>query len=80
DLDGIAQPLTEPVTRNQSPVFAKDGSLLVWSRATKGSADYAIMAADPADPKSRRLVWQGIGAVGPQDISADKATVLLAKG
>ncbi|WP_116968384.1 prolyl oligopeptidase family serine peptidase [Blastomonas sp. UPD001] len=80
DLDGIAQPLTEPVTRNQAPVFAKDGSLLVWSRATKGSADYAIMAADPADPKSRRLVWQGTGAVGPQDISADKATVLLAKG
>lgn len=80
DLDGTAQPLTEPVTRNQSPVFAKDGSLLVWSRATKGSADYAIMAADPADPKSRRLVWQGTGAVGPQDISADKATVLLAKG
>jgi len=80
DLDGLAQPLTEPVTRNQSPVFAKDGSLLVWSRATKGSADYAIMAADPADPKSRRLVWQGTGAVGPQDISADKATVLLGKG
>ncbi|GAA0638021.1 S9 family peptidase [Sphingomonas ursincola] len=80
DLDGVGQPLTEPVTRNQSPVFAKDGSLLVWSRATKGSADYAIMAADPADPKSRRLVWQGNGAVGPQDISADKTTVLLAKG
>lgn len=80
DLDGVGQPLTEPVTRNQSPVFAKDGSLLVWSRATKGSADYAIMAADPADPKSRRLVWQGTGAVGPQDISADKTAVLLAKG
>ncbi len=80
DLDGVGQPLTEPVTRNQSPVFAKDGSLLVWSRAIKGSADYAIMAADPADPKSRRLVWQGTGAVGPQDISADKTTVLLGKG
>lgn len=80
DLDGVGQSLTEPVTRNQSPVFAKDGSLLVWSRATKGSADYAIMAADPADPKSRRLVWQGTGSVGPQDISADKATVLLSKG
>ncbi|MDM7957418.1 prolyl oligopeptidase family serine peptidase [Blastomonas sp.] len=80
DLDGIGQPLTEPVTRNQSPVFAKDGSLLVWSRATKGSADYAIMAADPADAESRRMVWQGTGAVGPQDISADKLTVLLGKG
>ena len=80
DLDGAAQALTEPVTRNQSPVFSKDGSLLVWSRATKGSADYAILAADPADPASRRVVWQGTGAVGPQDISADKATVLLAKG
>lgn len=80
DLDGRAQSLTEPVTRNQSAVFSKDGSLLIWSRASKGSADYAIMAADPADPKSRRLVWQGTGAVSPQDISADKSTVLLAKG
>lgn len=80
DLDGVGQPLTEPVTRNQSPVFAKDGSLLVWSRAIKGSADYAIMAADPTDPKSRRMLWQGTGAVGPQDISADKATVLLGRG
>jgi len=80
DLDGMAQPLTEPVTRNQSPVFAKDGSLMVWSKATRGSADYAIMAADPADPKSRRMVWQGTGSVGPQDISADKATVLLTRG
>ena len=80
DLDGLAQPLTEPVTRNQSPVFSKDGALIVWSRATKGSADYAIMAADPADAASRRLVWQGTGAVGPQDISADKQTVLLGKG
>jgi dipeptidyl aminopeptidase/acylaminoacyl peptidase len=80
DLDGLARPLTEPVTRNQSPVFAKDGTLLVWSRATKGSADYAIMAADPADASSRRLVWQGTGAVGPQDISEDKQTVLLTRG
>ena len=80
DLDGVAQTLTEPVTRNQSPVFSKDGSLLVWSRATKGSADYAIMAADPANPASRRLVWQGTGAVGPADISPDKQSVLLTKG
>lgn len=80
DLDGAAQPLTEPVTRNQSPVFSSDGSLLVWSRAIKGSGDYAIMAADPADPASRRVLWQGTGAVSPQDISADKTKVLLSRG
>jgi len=79
DLDGVAQSLTEPVTRNQSPVFSKDGSLLVWSRATKGSADYAIMAADPADPASRKMVWQGTGAIGPDDISPDRQTVLLSR-
>lgn len=80
DLDGMAQSLTEPVTRNFSPVFSADGSLLVWSRAIKGSADYAIMAADPADPVSRRMVWQGTGAVSPQDISADKTRILLSRG
>ena len=35
------------------------------------SGDYAIMAANPLDPASRRVAWQGTGAVGPADISAD---------
>lgn len=71
--------LTEPGTRNQGATFAKDGSLLAWSRASKGSADYAIMVADPANPASRRQVYQGTGAIGPSDIAPDKRSILLTR-
>jgi dipeptidyl aminopeptidase/acylaminoacyl peptidase len=78
-LTGEPQTLTEPGTRNQSPVFSKDGRLLAWSRAVKGSPDYAILAADPSDPASRRVVHQGQGAIVPVDMSADKRTLLIAR-
>jgi dipeptidyl aminopeptidase/acylaminoacyl peptidase len=75
-----AQPLTEPGTRNQSVAFSKDGRLVAWSRATRGSADYAIMVADPSNPASRRVAWQGTGSVGPSDISADGRRILVTRG
>lgn len=77
DLDGVAVPLTEAGTRNQSAVYARDGRTIAWSRAVKGSADYAIMVADPADPATRRVAWQGTGAVGPADITADGSRILI---
>lgn len=77
---GAAGQLTEPGTRNQSATFSRDGRLLAWSRASRGSADYAIMVADPQDPSSRRVAWQGTGAVGPVDISADNGRILVARG
>ncbi|MFN3944449.1 MAG: S9 family peptidase [Allosphingosinicella sp.] len=79
-LTGQAAQLTEPVTRNQQPVFSRDGRLLAWSRAVRGSADYAILVADPADPASRRVAWQGTGAVGPAAISSDNSRILVARG
>lgn len=78
-LSGEPAALTEPGTRNQSPVFSKDGRLVAWSRAVKGSADYAILTADPADPSSRRVAYQGQGSIAPADISPDKATLLIAR-
>lgn len=78
-LAGQAVQLTEPGTRNQSPVFSKDGRLVAWSRAVKGSADYAIMLGNPSDPNSRRLVWQGNGSVSPADISADAGRILVTR-
>ncbi|HET9429453.1 MAG TPA: prolyl oligopeptidase family serine peptidase [Allosphingosinicella sp.] len=76
---GETRQLTEPGTRNQSAVVSKDGRLVLWSRATRGSPDYAILAADPNDPASRRVVWQGTGAVGPTDVSADGRRVLVSR-
>jgi dipeptidyl aminopeptidase/acylaminoacyl peptidase len=76
---GDARQLTEPGTRNQSLTLSRDGRLLAWSRARRGSADYAILTADPMNPGSRRVAWQGTGAVGPADISADNRQVLIAR-
>jgi dipeptidyl aminopeptidase/acylaminoacyl peptidase len=79
-LTGGAVQLTEPGTRNQAPVFSKDGRMVAWSRALRGSADYAILVADPADSASRRVAWQGTGAVFPSDISADGRRILVTRG
>ncbi|HEX9954692.1 MAG TPA: prolyl oligopeptidase family serine peptidase, partial [Allosphingosinicella sp.] len=79
-LSGEPVQLTEPGTRNQAPVFSKDGRLLLWSRALKGSSDYAIFSADPAVPATRRLVYQGKGAVTPAAISPDGRWALLSRG
>lgn len=71
--------LTEPGTRNQQVVLSRDGRLMAWSRALKGSADYAILTADPADPNSRRVAFQGEGAIGPADVSSDKSRLLISR-
>jgi dipeptidyl aminopeptidase/acylaminoacyl peptidase len=76
---GDPVPLTEPGTRNQAPVFSKDGRLAVWSRAVKGSADYAILVADPTDPASRRVAYQGRGSIAPAAVSPDGKRVLLSR-
>jgi dipeptidyl aminopeptidase/acylaminoacyl peptidase len=78
-LSGDPGQLTEPGTRNQALVISKDGRLAAWSRATKGSPDWAIIVADPADPASRRLAWQGKGSVSPSDISADRSRILVTR-
>ncbi|HEY7809532.1 MAG TPA: S9 family peptidase [Allosphingosinicella sp.] len=79
-LSGEPVQLTEAGTRNQAPVFSKNGRLLLWSRALKGSSDYAIFAADPANPAARRLVYQGKGAITPEAISADGRRALISRG
>jgi hypothetical protein len=78
-LSGPAIALTEPGTRTQSVVFSRDGRLAAWSRAVRGSADYAILVADPADSSSRRVAWQGSGAVYPADISDDGRRILVSR-
>ena len=79
-LDGTTAQFTEPGTRNQGATFSRDGRMLAWNRAVRGSADYAIFTANPADAASARLLWQGTGAVGAADISEDGRTILVTKG
>ena len=76
-LTGEPVALTEAKTRNQSYAFSKDGRLVAWARALKGSGDYAILAADPSNPASRRVVYEGKGSWGVADISPDKSRILL---
>ncbi|MBY8821612.1 S9 family peptidase [Sphingomonas colocasiae] len=79
-LTGEAVQLTQAGTRNQSPVFSADGKLLAWAQATKGSGSYAIFVTDPATPSAPRLLYRDAGNVGPEDISADKASLLFSRG
>ncbi len=78
-LTGDPVQLTEPGTRNLSAVFSPDGKLLAWSRATKGSAEYALYVADPADARSAKSVYRETGSISPDDISADPAQVLFTR-
>ena len=78
-IAGGSTPLTEPGTRNQAAVFERSGARMAWSRAVRGSADYAILLASPADASSRRVAWQGSGAVAPADFSADGRRLLVAR-
>ena len=76
-LTGEPAPMTEPGTRNQSIEISKDGLLMAWSRAVKSSGDYAILTANPSDPASRRVAFQGQGSVAPADILTDKSRILI---
>ena len=76
-LTGDALALTELGTRNESLTFSKDGHVAAWSRAVKGSGDRAIITIDPANPATRRVAYEGKGAISPASISPDGKQILL---
>lgn len=78
-LAGVATPLTEAGTRNQSPVFSRDGALMAWARATRGSAAYAILGIDPKAGGKPRTLYQSDGAVAPADIAPDAARLIFVR-
>jgi dipeptidyl aminopeptidase/acylaminoacyl peptidase len=79
DLAGSSTLLTTPGTRNQGPVISRDGRLLAWSQATKGSADYAILAVDPAQPGPPRVLHKANGSLFAADIAGDRSALLFAR-
>ena len=82
-LTSISEPrpvnYTEPQTRNGGPVFSRDGRLALWSQVRPGEPDYDIIAMDPSDPDSRRVVFEGTGLVSPVDIAPDGRSALFAR-
>ncbi len=79
-LAGTATRLTEGgTTRNGSPVFSRDGRLLVWTRATKGTAAYTLLATDPTTGGAARTVYQADGAVQPEDLSPDNGQLIFSR-
>ncbi len=78
-LTGEPAQLTEFGTRNQSAAFSPDGRMMAWSRATKGSAEYTIYVADPANARSAKSVHRETGSISPDDISADRTQVLFTR-
>lgn len=79
ELTGTAAQLTEPGTRNEGPAFSKDGRLLVWSRATKGSTAYTIVGTDPVAGGTARSLYEAEGAVAPAAISDDKSRLVFVR-
>jgi dipeptidyl aminopeptidase/acylaminoacyl peptidase len=77
DADGKTTQLTEAGTRNQSPAWSKDASVLVWSRAVKGSADYDVLMRDASGVT--KVIYKGQGQVSPLAVSPDGKTVLLGR-
>jgi dipeptidyl aminopeptidase/acylaminoacyl peptidase len=78
-LTGDPVQLTETGTRNQGGAFSPDGKMLAWSRATKGSAEYALYVGDPSDARSAKSVYREAGSISPDDISADRSKVLFTR-
>lgn len=79
-LTGTAVQLTETGTRNQSPAFSKDGTLLVWSQARKGTAGYTLLGVDPKTGGTPRTLYRADGAVAPADIAPDKSRLVFVRG
>jgi dipeptidyl aminopeptidase/acylaminoacyl peptidase len=79
DASGRETQLTETGTRNGSPAWSKDGSVLVWARSTKGSGDADILMRDSSAPGGAKVIFKGEGAISPEAVSADGKTVLLGR-
>jgi dipeptidyl aminopeptidase/acylaminoacyl peptidase len=78
-LGGEEMRISDPGSRNQSLVFAKDGSLAVWARVNAGDPDYDIIAMSPSDPASRKVIFEAQGATAPLALSPDGKSLLMSR-
>jgi len=71
--------LTDPEVRNGSAAFSANGNVMVWTRPLGDSGDYGITVANPDDPLTRRIVYEGEGAWFPGGVSPDGTTAVIQK-
>ncbi len=74
---GLARQLTEPGTRNESFVWSDDGRQVAWSYVPASEPNYDVYVSGSANAQARQRVFDGEGAVYPQDFSADGGKLLL---
>lgn len=80
DLEtGRTTNFTEEGTRNGAFTWRDDGQRVAWYRSTTDSADWDILTADPSDPASLKVAYEGEGAMIPLDWSDDGETLLVTK-
>ena len=74
---GVVTSFTEPGTRNGSLVWSDSGEQIAWYEATADSPNWNILIAEPDIADSRRVAFEGDGAVYPLDWSADAQSLLV---
>jgi dipeptidyl aminopeptidase/acylaminoacyl peptidase len=78
DLEtGKTTQFTEDGTRNGAYAWRDDGSRVAWYRSTTDSADWDVLAGDPAAPATVQVVLEGDGAMMPLDWSENGTSLLV---
>ena len=74
---GDVTAFTEPGTRNGAMNWSGDGSLVVWYESRRGKTGWDILAGDPRDPDSVRVIYEGESGFIPIDVDETGSSVLV---
>ncbi len=75
---GRYQQFTEPGTRNEGPLFSRDGARIAWAQA-KDNGDYDILMCESGKPYTRAVIHKGKGALSVEDWSPTGDRLLLSQ-
>ncbi len=76
--ESLAQ-LTEPGTRNLTPLWSPDGKQLLWAAARSEDPNYDLVWMEPDRPASRKVLMHGVGAIAPLAFSLDGRRALIGR-
>ena len=76
---GRASLLTDPKSRNQSPVWSRDGRRLAWASTARNGRDFDLWVGDGATAASATLALEVQGMWAPVEWSPDGRRILLSE-